>query len=564
MIMGWTKGLICADGALQGSVISVNEELRPPHISDAQLNNVLSNRYHIVGGGVSGWDAEYAMPDKNFSFPLSTTYSISYFQEDICGFKFVDDDGNTTGFLTFFATKNANTNYIQIGYKIKNASGVTITTNNSYNMGTSGKSSGIVTLHLYFGTYTWNETVIYYLGANYTYAYSGTVYGDIHNEMFTNDVLSSFGLSGVLDYDIIETSPEYGKPATAAGYGHSGNYGTFDDHSDTIGVPAKPQYGISSPGFLNVYKVSSSGLERLGTALFPQPIRVTTDVMDAVNELVANMWNSKLLDYVLDCHIIPVNPADSGSANITAGGKVLVDPETQQVYSSLRVSEDYTDFDCGAISIPEYYANFLDYNCKAKLFLPFLGFQEIKPEFWNGGTLSVKYRFNVYDGSFMCWVLSSSGKSNLQTTVVLQMSGNACIHIPLNSQSYANVLSGIITTGAGLVGAAAGGAAGAKLGATAVSGAVQIANLKPTHSQSNQYNASAAIMSVRKPYLLIEYPVAQFSTGYTNELGLPLNVYKSLGSVTGLTICDSPILNIAATDEELKELESLLKSGVIL
>lgn len=411
----------------------------------------------------------------------------------------------------------------------------------------------------------------------------GGVSGSVKHS--NGDIIYYLGLQGLplttylpnydVDMEGVEFSPEYGEESTPAGY--SG--GSFDDSSDTIGIPTKPQYGLTSPGFLNVYKVTSAGLQALGEALFPSLPSPTAQGLDAITEVleyIGNMmWNSKLLDYIIDCHIIPVTPTTGSAVTVRAGGKGFINPSSGQTYSAPPVTEDFVDFDCGSLSIPEYWANFLDfYNTKCKLFLPFIGYVDIKPEYWNGGSVNVYYRFNVIDGSFMCWVKSTSGKSKLTSTIVGQYAGNACIHVPVNARDYSTVISGLVGTAGALAVGAVGGVPAAMAsgaiakGVNAASGmanaGVNAINSKPTFSQSNSYAGSNSIMSCRKPYLLIERSTSQFSRNYPKEIGLPLNVTKSLSRLTGLTICSNVRINFACTEDEAREITAALQEGVIL
>ena len=362
-----------------------------------------------------------------------------------------------------------------------------------------------------------------------------------------------------------EYSPEYGKASEPDGYGNGGAIGNHDKHSDHTGIPAKPQYGFTSAGFLNHYKISSMGLEMLGEALFPEPVLASTSVQEAVDKLIANQWNSKVLDYVVDCRVIPVEPSAPNLQNISCGGKVLVNPSTHNPYAAYLITEDFVDVDCGTINTPLVEGNFLDfYGLHCKLFLPFYGFVDIDPEYWMGATIGVYYRFNCMDGSFMCWVTSKAFRSDMDVDDVIgQYSGNACIHLPISSQNYAQVVNGLITTGASIVGVAA---TGDVLGTaiSAASGAEKVANSRPTLNKSNSYSGSSAMMSKRTPYLLIEFNEAQFSTKYVDEQGLPAVVTKTLGECEGFTIATNPILDgIPCTEAEKERIRSALASGLI-
>lgn len=373
-----------------------------------------------------------------------------------------------------------------------------------------------------------------------------------------------------------EKSAEFGPASGPDGYGQDGAPGTHDKHSDHVGIPTKPQFGFTSAGFLNHYRISAQGLSMLGEALFPEPAGASGSVEEAVDKLIANAWNSKIIDYVIDCRIIPVTAPATNMENITCGGKVLVHPTSQQPYSAYLVDEDFVDVDCGVISTPLTEGCFLDMITKAKIFIPFYGFVDLAPEYWHGAKIGLYYRFNLMDGSFMAWLTSAPFRSELASAsdmeIIGQYAGNACIHLPINSQSYSQIIGGMITTGAAVVGAAAagaiGGAAARTIAAgavqTAVSGAANIASGRPQLINNNSYNGSAALMSCRTPYLLIEFAEAQFSRRYVDENGLPAIINRVLGTLSGFTTCVNPIIDFACEQEEAEEIRNLLRSGVIL
>lgn len=375
-------------------------------------------------------------------------------------------------------------------------------------------------------------------------------------------------------------SPEYGDESEEGGY----DGGSFDDTSDEIAMDSKPSIGVTTAGFINVYKVTQNDLLNLGEKLFPhihapeflddpQNISVTEMLSTFVSVLygavlfpvgtsakllndigiVDVIMNGKLIDYVIDCHIIPCSISGATVEGLKVGYRQFNDIQLA------RATEDYVDVDCGSLSIREYFKNFLDFaSCDCQLWLPFVGYVPIDNEYWNGGTIQVKYRFNIVDGSFQANVISTSGKSNLANTIIAQYGGVACVHYPITGMQYANVISGLVN---GTANAVVSGMGGNYAGvATSL---MNMAMLRPENPSSNGYSASSSFLSKRTPYLIIKRPSTQFSRNYPAEKGLPLNVYKSLASVHGFTVIDNPVLNISCNDDEYNEICNLLKTGVI-
>lgn len=349
---------------------------------------------------------------------------------------------------------------------------------------------------------------------------------------------------------------DYGYESGPDGYGDGDP--THDLSSDDITQSDLPTLSVLSPGFVNVYKVTSGLLTKMGEALFPEPIlNPDFNVIQAINQLSTMLWNGKLLDYIVDCHIIPVNVMTGALAEIRCGGKVLRNPDTQNAYTAVRVSESYVSVDCGAVSIGECFANFLDYTVKCKLYLPCYGYVDIPAEYWNGGTLSVKYAFNIIDGTFVAFVYGKAKHSGLNS-LVGQYSGCAVTHIPIRGQDYSQIISGLATTAMGTAAGAIGAAGAASSGLSAILGS------KPSMTNSGSSNSSSSMMMHKKPYLIIEYPTPQFSSGYPKESGLPLNVYAPLGKYGGMTIAENPILDgIPCTEREKERIRAALKSGLI-
>lgn len=373
------------------------------------------------------------------------------------------------------------------------------------------------------------------------------------------------------DIEGTEENPDYGEASGPGGY----DGGTFDDSSDVIGVPTMPSIGVSSIGFVNVYNPSAGALSQLGEDLFPDftPINpysptgdtvidAITDVAEALANIAQNIpnviamySNAQLINYIIDCHIIPVTPSVGAAQFIKIGYRTMGQ-------SAPKVTSDYVDCDCGTLNIGEYYRNFIDYGpyTQAKLFLPFVGFVPIEPELFQSGELKVVYRFNVIDGSFMAFVLSTSSKSKLYQTVIGQWGGNACVHVPITGINYSNMVSGIAAGASAVV---------AEIGKGSLIGtadaALNTAAAAPALQSSNGYNATTSFLSVRTPYLVIERSVSHYAKDYGHEQGYPSEITADWSKLSGYTESDAIHLEgLGATEEEMKEIASLLAAGVIL
>ena len=406
---------------------------------------------------------------------------------------------------------------------------------------------------------------------------NGSPYG--FNEMFFGNFDLSIMEEALGTLPTIVRDDEYGYYSESGGYGG----GSFDDSSDSFGLPSLPSLGVSEVGFINVYNPSKGQLQGFADDLFPDfqmPTPSTATGIEAVAENLANTFavigdfaesyvNAGLINYVIDCHIVPIAPVTNGTSKIKVGFKTFN-------YTPAKVTSDYVEFDCGSLEIKEYYQNFLDYEgTKAKLYLPFIGFVDIKPEWFQSGKLGVKYHFNIIDGSCIAFVIATSSKSKLNNTVVATFGGNCCVHMPITGVNYSSMISGVVGGAVGIASNASNmiktnradkGTVMSNIeGATGIaSNLADAVGAKPSIEQSNGYNAGMSFMCYRRPYLLIERPVASFSQNYPKEQGLPLNVTKKLGSMKGFTTCTAPVVdNFHCLEEEKEMIKQALIEGTI-
>lgn len=485
----------------------------------------------------------------------------------------------SNGFLTYchFYRSNAHRYYVfasQKNYSLSDlavcldSNGVGYTDVIRINAGSPVQNTGVgdsVGCCFFSESYTPFDRSILRFGGVYTYSISTDKvilsWNDAPIGLPFNEFLDTLNIG---DPEIEEKDDEYGNYSTSGGYGG----GSFDDSSDAFGLPSLPSLGVSEVGFVNVYNPTKNEMLGFADELFPdyeKPTPSQKEGLDGVIENLANVTNGigfltdsyinkGLIDFVIDCHIVPVTPTTTSSTGLKVGFKTFE-------YNPKKVVRDYVEFDCGSLSIPEYYQNFLDYiGTRAKLYCPFIGFVDVKPEWFQSGVLQLVYHFNVIDGSCIAFLIGTSSKSKLKNTVVATFGGNCCVHMPITGLNYSSMITGIVAGGASIIG----GAANKDLGGMA-RGVTEMLSAKPSLEQSNGYNAGMSYMCYRRPYLLIERPVASFSKNYPHEQGLPLNATQKLANLSGMTICKNAVLdNFPCLPEEKEMVQAALAEGIIL
>lgn len=416
--------------------------------------------------------------------------------------------------------------------------------------------------YLVFGNITYQGHHYILIGESSQYL-TGSGVGTIkwNGEYYCTDYNTFFTAIGG-DVETLLEDPDLGPASDEGGYGPGGGGAggpgpTFDGESDPwVDYTVKP--GIAALGLVNLYECDANSLVNLGAELFPD-IHWPTSLSDVGEVLAAvsdSIWNSKLIDYIISAHIIPVDVTGGNLTDIKVGTRTMTG------IMARPISDDIIEFDCGSVHIDEYYTSFVDYLTRCRLYLPFYGFIEVKPEYWQSATLQVKYYFNVIDGSFIARVYSTITRHQKPfKSLIGQYTGCACVHVPMTGSSYASMFGGMISGAAGI----AAGLATSNPALAATSALNVAASSAGQMQMSNPYNASAGFYGHPCPYLIIERPVSHFPTRYANEKGFPLLVSKTVGSCSGFTQAEDIILDgIPCTDAEKEKIRSLFKSGVII
>ena len=316
-----------------------------------------------------------------------------------------------------------------------------------------------------------------------------------------------------------------------------------DDSGDT--PPATPPViSASANGLWKIYNPTLQNVQDFGAWLWSTSI---------VDQLV-RMFNSPI-DAVIGFHMIYCTPIRGAAATIKCG---YLD---SNVTSQYTVANQYVELNCGTVTVPEYYGTALDYTAtKLALYLPFVGIVPLSTAVCMGSVLEVIYRIDVLTGTCLAQVKVIKTNSN---AVMYAFEGNCAVQVPLTATTYTGMVSTLINgIGAGLSMMTGDIISAAGDVAEAVKGSVS--NLSGT-KQSGTLGANAGALGVRIPYLIITHPVAYDAFEYNTQYGFPLNQTVALGTLNGYTrVKDIHLSGIPCTDDELEQIEALLKDGVII
>lgn len=219
---------------------------------------------------------------------------------------------------------------------------------------------------------------------------------------------------------------------------------------------------------------------------------------------------------------------------------------------SKLVSEQYVTVDCGSVDMQEYFGNVFDYPpyTEISIYLPFIGIRQLDPSDVMRSTISVKYHIDVLTGACLAEVNVQRDASG---GTLYTFSGDAAVRYPVSSGSYMGIVSGLIGVATSLV---SGNLLPALGGAT---------RLHTNVDRSGSFTGNSGAMGSKVPYIIISRPQTAMADKFETLSGYPSNTYTSLSDCKGFTqVKYCHVENLSATETEKKEIERLLKEGVIL
>ena len=305
-------------------------------------------------------------------------------------------------------------------------------------------------------------------------------------------------------------------------------------------VPANP---VSESGFVSLYTPSLSELKSFSSWLW------STDFSNSIKKLFQDPMNA-----IIGLHMIYTEPEIGDRKNIIVG---YVDSNV----NTRTVANQYKKIDCGSIAVREYYGDSRDYDfTKISIYLPFLGIQQLNAKDLIGGSINVTATVDVLTGTIL-YNLNITKNGVTQTLYIF--SGNCAVQLPISSGSYASILANTIGLVAGGVAtfATGGAAAPVLIGAAAQA----VTGTRANVTASNTIGSNAGAMGIKKPYLILNRQNSYNATAYNNIQGYPSNINVKLSNCSGFTrVKECHLDGIPATDEEIEEIYTLLKQGVIL
>lgn len=359
---------------------------------------------------------------------------------------------------------------------------------------------------------------------------------------------------GPVTSDIIVHVRAYGDP-----------YADIDGESEIPGggsvvIPGLPGITATSAGVLGLFAPSTSQMQLLANFMWTDFGGSGTTEVDVLKEIVEALKRaiSNPLDYVTGLNIIPSQGLSIGAAQEIRFGFV------NSGVSMPRITNQYFTVDCGSLSFDTLCGDtFLDYApySKFSIYLPYIGIKDVDANDFVGHTIGVKYHGDVVTGGVTAYITKDG-------SVMYQYSGCCALNVPLSADSWGATIAGTVQIATSMVaGGVSAGAAG--VAAASASGAANVAAnpslLSPQVAHSGAVSGSAGCMAVQYPFVIREAVRFHSTAGFQTVSGYPSYYYRTLSDVSGYTtVVDVHLRNIPATENEIAEIETLLKGGVIL
>lgn len=412
------------------------------------------------------------------------------------------------------------------------------------------------------------------------YVNSGKLYPGIYTN-FVNESSASAKLFGVFtqslpnhfDYDawigLLSGAFPQGEINIGGGSigggssGTGGGGGSFNDNSDA----GTNDIGTLPSGFSGV-----SGKLYYLLELPWQSVDTISDLLYNNNTISAwkNLFGDfRIGDIIFGLKYFPtaISPSERlGTITVTS----LAGASTE--FTAYKASQ-YLFRNFGEITIEKYFDNYLDYaQTKITLFLPFIGNVEIPATEVMGETISLSCGIDFMSGGCTYILARTSNRPGM----IGSWSANIAVDMPLNSTDYSGKVTSVINTAVSLTGGAIAAASAVvapnpvSIGAAAAGLAGTAKGILDTQTQKvpvtkSSFTGSTGFMGQKKAFICIDRPICPMPETYQETVGYPSNISSEMKALEGYTeVSECHLENMGiATQEEVEEIDRLLKAGVI-
>lgn len=398
------------------------------------------------------------------------------------------------------------------------------------------------------------------------------------NEVFVISYDNPYTFTVTRDFEyqaVLVDKPYWGDDSSGTGGGN----GNFDKTSDTVGGQGDEYSNVFSydGGLFTAFVLSDDDVGAFKGYMY------NTDLIKGMQSIIDQIGTlgGQVSDYILNFVKLPITIPVTKRKDVQIGF----------YHTSLNFA--YADKigyqkGMGSLKVEPYWGNALDYKSKIQIYLPYIGYEYLDTAEVMGKTIGVKYNISLIDGSCVALIY-------VDDNLKYQFNGNCATNLPISQVNMTEVTQKALSLGASVI--TAGATAEASLNALTSGNATanigtpeaqqfassqlnkgnQLANKAGDSIQSAMSNVGGDVrrcsnlsgnlgfLSSQKPYLIISRPRLCMPDNYAHYHGYPSNITRKLGDLSGYTVVSSIHLDgLNATSSEVEELESILKSGIII
>lgn len=283
-----------------------------------------------------------------------------------------------------------------------------------------------------------------------------------------------------------------------------------------------------------------------------------------LNSFGAWLWSSDLVEQikrlffdpmqgVIGVHKVFSPVPTGGSQNIKVG---YIDSGI----SCPTVSSQYTQVDCGTVSVDEFFGNVFDYEpfTQISAYLPFIGVVKLSTADVMRSKVNITYGVDVITGACLAKIkITRDGNGG----ILYSFGGSCAVHYPLSSGSYGGIISGIVSAAVGIGTSVMTGNPLAAVGGV-------VAGINQAHldvAKSGGFTGASGATGPKKPYLIISRPQMAMARNFDVMTGYPANNTVQIKYCEGFIKCkEAHIESSTATKDELTMIESMLKNGILI
>ena len=303
-----------------------------------------------------------------------------------------------------------------------------------------------------------------------------------------------------------------------------------------------PTISALDAGFITLFAPTAAELKNLARFMWVNPLFDIT----AWKKIFADP-----MDAILGLSIVPVSLAGGGSQYVTVGN-ITTD------VSMTLASGQYVQVDCGSLAVPEFWGAYLDYDpyTKLEIYLPYCGTHALSADDCVGKTMHLYYNIDVLSGA-------CAAQIEVNGTTLYTFLGQCSASIPITGGDWTNMINGVLSAAVSIGSLVASGGATAPTAVPALA-ATAVNSMKPNIEKSGAMGGTGGMLAVQTPYLILTTPVQALPKDQNKYTGYPSFITALLGDLHGYTEVEVIHLeNISCTGDEQREIEDILKGGVI-